>query len=176
MRILTLTPAGATWNGWNAVWIWALLGTYPPDEMNSMSETRSPQVVDTNILIYAHDISAGEKRIRAKELMRDLWQSGEGCLSIQVLQEFYVNVTQKVTKPLPTEAAAQIIADLSVWEVHRPRTEDVLYAIRLQKRYQISFWDAMILASALQLGCHVLWSEDLNPGQVYDQVEVQSPF
>jgi predicted nucleic acid-binding protein len=144
--------------------------------MNSMSEPRSLQFVDTNILIYAHDISAGEKHIRAKELMLDLWQSGEGCLSIQVLQEFYVNVTQKVTKPLPTETAAQIIADLSVWEVHCPGMEDVLDAIRMQKRYQISFWDAMILVSALQLGCHVLWSEDLNPGQVYDQVEVQSPF
>jgi predicted nucleic acid-binding protein len=144
--------------------------------MNSMSEPRSPQFVDTNILIYAHDISAGEKHIRAKELMLDLWQSGEGCLSIQVLQEFYVNVTQKVAKPLPTEAAAQIVADLSVWEVHRPGTEDVLDAIRLQKRYQIAFWDAMILVSALRLGCQVLWSEDLNPGQVYDQVEVQSPF
>ena len=141
-----------------------------------MSEPRSLQFVDTNILIYAHDISAEEKHIRAKELMLDLWQSGEGCLSIQVLQEFYVNVTQKVSKPLSTEAAAQIIADLSVWEVHCPIVEDVLDAARLQQRYQISFWDAMILASALQLGCHVLWSEDLNPGQAYDQVEVQSPF
>ena len=141
-----------------------------------MSEPRLLQFVDTNILIYAHDISSGQKHSRARELMRGLWQSGEGCLSIQVLQEFYVNVTQKVEKPLPTEAAAQIIADLSVWEVHCPQMEDVLDAVRLQRRYQISFWDAMILASALQMGCQVLWSEDLNPGQVYDQVEVQSPF
>ena len=176
MRTLTLKPGGVTWKGWNAVWIWALLGKYPPDEMSFMSETRPRQFVDTNVLIYAHDISAGEKRIRAKELMLDLWQSGEGCLSIQVLQEFYVNVTQKATRPLPSEAAAQIVADLSVWEVHRPRTEDVLDAIHIQKRYQISFWDSMILVSALQLGCHVLWSEDLNPGQVYEKVEVQSPF
>ena len=172
----TVTPAAAIWNGWNEARIWVLLAMYPSTEMNSMSEPRFLQFVDTNILIYAHDISAGQKHSRAKELMRDLWQSEEGCLSIQVLQEFYVNVTQKVAKPLPAEAAAQIIADLSVWEVHCPRTEDVLDAIRLQKRYQISFWDAMILASALQLGCHVLWSEDLNPAQVYDQVEVQSPF
>jgi predicted nucleic acid-binding protein len=77
---------------------------------------------------------------------------------------------------LPAEAAARIVADLSPWEVHCPRVEDVSDAIRLQKRYQISFWDAMILVSALQLGCDVLWSEDLNPGHVYDQVEVQSPF
>ena len=141
-----------------------------------MSEPSYLQFVDTNVLIYAHDISAGQKHSRARALMRDLWQSGEGCLSIQVLQEFYVNVTQKVATPLPAEAAAQIVADLSAWEVHCPGTEDVLDAIRLQQRHQISFWDAMILASAVQLGCHVLWSEDLNPGQVYGQVEVQSPF
>ena len=141
-----------------------------------MSGSEDLQFVDTNILIYAHDISAGQKHERARELMRALWQSGEGCLSIQVLQDFYVDVTQKVAKPLSAEAAAQAIADLSVWKVHCPGAEDVLDAIRLQKRYQISFWDAMILASALQLGCQVLWSEDLNPGQVYDRVEVQSPF
>ena len=141
-----------------------------------MSESRSLQFVDTNVLIYAHDISAGQKHSRARDLMRHLWQSEEGCLSVQVLQEFYVNVTQKVAQPLAAEAAAQIIADLSVWDVHCPRTEDVLHAIHLQERYEISFWDAMILASALQLGCQVLWSEDLNPGQVYDRVKVQSPF
>lgn len=141
-----------------------------------MSEAKSLQFVDTNILIYAHDLSAGEKHVRARKLIEDLWQSGEGCLSIQVLQEFYVNVTQKVAKPLPAEAAAQIIADLSVWDVHSPRAEDVLGAIQLQQQYPLSFWDAMIVASAHQLGCPVLWSEDLNPGQVYGQVEVKSPF
>ena len=141
-----------------------------------MSEPRALQFVDTNILIYAHDVSAGQKHHRAEQLIRDLWQSEQGCLSIQVLQEFYVNVTQKVAKPLSAEAAEQIIADLAVWEVHRPGVKDVLDAIRLQKRYQVSFWDAMILVSAAQLGCQILWSEDLNPGQVYDQVEVQSPF
>lgn len=141
-----------------------------------MSEPRPLQFVDTNILIYAHDISAGQKHSRARELVRDLWQSGQGCLSIQVLQEFYVNVTQKVAKPLPIQAAAQIIADLAVWEAHCPGMQDILDAIRLQQRYQISFWDAMILASALQLGCQVIWSEDLNPGQAYGPVTVQSPF
>jgi predicted nucleic acid-binding protein len=87
-----------------------------------------------------------------------------------------VNVTQKVARPLTSEATAQIIADLSAWQVHRPGTEDVLDAIRLQDRYQVSFWDAMIIASALQLGCQTIWSEDLNPGQDHDQVKVLSPF
>lgn len=141
-----------------------------------MSEPKNLQFVDTNILIYAHDRSAGEKHIRARDLVSELWQTGEGCLSIQVLQEFYVNVTQKVARPLAPEAAAQIIADLSVWQVHCPGVQDVLDAIGLQARYRISFWDAMIVASALQLGCKTLWSEDLNPGQSYDQVRVLNPF
>jgi predicted nucleic acid-binding protein len=93
-----------------------------------------------------------------------------------VLQEFYVNVTQKVAKPQTPDVAAQIIADLAVWQVHRPGVEDVLDAIRLQERYQTLFWDAMIIASAIQLGCLTIWSEDLNVGQVYDTVTVASPF
>jgi len=141
-----------------------------------MSEPASLHFLDTNILIYAHDRSAGDKRIRARELVQELWRSGEGCLSVQVLQEFYVNVTQKVSKPLAAEAAAQIIADLALWPMHRPGPEDVLDAIRLQTRYQIAFWNAMIVASAIQMGCETLWSEDLNPGQLYDKVMVRSPF
>lgn len=141
-----------------------------------MSELRGLQFVDTNILIYAHDRSAGQKHSRARNLLRELWQSGDGCLSIQVLQEFFVNVTRKVARPLAPEAAAQIIADLSVWRVHRPGVEDILDAIRLQGRYQISFWDAMVVASAIQSGCQTIWSEDLNSGQVYEDVTVLSPF
>jgi predicted nucleic acid-binding protein len=144
--------------------------------MSFMSEPKDLQFVDTNILIYAHDYSAGDKHTRARDLVRALWQSGEGCLSIQVLQEFYVNITQKVAKPLKADVAAQIIADLSVWQVHRPGVEDVLDAIRLQGRYQVSFWDAMIVASAIQLGCQTIWSDDLSTGQVYDTVTVTSPF
>lgn len=141
-----------------------------------MSEPRELQFVDTNILIYAHDRSAGDKHARAQDLVRELWQSGEGCLSVQVLQEFYVNITQKVARPLTPDIAARIIAELSVWQIHRPGVEDVLDAIRLQGRYHISFWDAMIVASAMQLGCARIWSEDLNPGRVYDTITVANPF
>jgi predicted nucleic acid-binding protein len=141
-----------------------------------MSESSSLQFVDTNVLIYAHDVSAGAKHIRARDLIRGLWQSGEGCLSVQVVQEFYVNVTQKVSRPIPPVAAGRIIADLAVWPLHSPGIEDVLDAIQLQGRYKISFWDAMIVTSAIHLGCHQLWSEDLNPGQIYDAVTVVNPF
>jgi len=141
-----------------------------------MSEPKDLQFVDTNVLIYAHDATAGEKNSRARQLITDLWESGLGCLSVQVLQEFYVNVTEKVAKPLSSDVAAQIVSDLSAWQVHSPGVEDVLDAIRMQRRYQMSFWDAMIVVSAIELGCTTLWSEDLNPGQVYDQVKVGTPF
>lgn len=141
-----------------------------------MSEPRDLQFVDTNILVYAHDLSAGDKHVRARNLIRELWQSGDGCLSIQVLQEFYVTVTQKLAVPLDTDTAARIVADLSVWRVHCPGVQDVLDAIQLRNRYSLSFWDAMMVSSAIQLGCRRIWSEDLSPGQAYDTTVVTSPF
>jgi predicted nucleic acid-binding protein len=127
-------------------------------------------------LVYADDISAGDKHTRSRELIERLWEDGLGCLTVQVLQEFYVNVTEKVAKPLPSDVAAQIVSDLSAWQVHRPRVEDVLEAIRVQRRYRMSSWDAIIVVSAVALDCATLWSEDLNPGHVYDGVRVASPF
>jgi predicted nucleic acid-binding protein len=92
------------------------------------------------------------------------------------LQEFYVTVTQKVSRPLSSTVAAQVISDLGAWQVHKPTVEDVLSAIQLQIRYRTSFWDAMILHGAVRLNCQLLWSEDFNPGQIYQQVRVENPF
>ena len=141
--------------------------------MNSMEDRI---FVDTNILVYAHDVSAGIKHSTAKSLILELWKSKSGCLSIQVMQEFYVSVTQKVPHPMDYIAAIGIIRDLSYWKVHEPKVDDVLYAVDIQQRYHISFWDAMILQSALQLECSMIWSEDLNPGQVYESVKLMNPF
>lgn len=141
-----------------------------------MSDASSLEFVDTNVLIYAHDVSAGEKHLLAGALLEELWRNGTGCLSTQVLQEFYVNVTGKVAAPLAAEIAAQIIADLSAWQVHQPGVEDVLDAIHIQGRHQVPFWDAMILSSVAALGCQTLWSEEFNEGQRYDSVSVQNPF
>ena len=141
-----------------------------------MSATEQRQFVDTNILIYAHDSSAGVKHDKAKALLNELWRSGDGYLSIQVLQEFYVNVTRKLAIPLSPELAIEIITDLSAWRVHSPKASDLVDAIGLQTRRQISFWDAMILTSARQLGCQMVWSEDLNAGHNYEGIEVRNPF
>lgn len=134
------------------------------------------QFVDTNVLVYAHDVSAGCKHARAKDLVEEIWQSRIGCVSVQVLQEFYVAVTQKVRKPLSVEVASRIVEYLSRWHVHVPEARDVLEAIKIQQRYSMSFWDAMIVRSAEVLGCKVIWSEDMNPGQNYGAVRVVNPF
>ncbi len=93
-----------------------------------------------------------------------------------MLQEFYVTITQKVARPPDRETAAQILADLATWRVHAPGTEDVLAAVDIQRRYGIAFWDAMIIRGAMQLGCETVWSEDLNPGQVYEGTTIANPF
>ena len=139
-----------------------------------MSDER--QFVDTNVLVYAHDVSAGAKRDRAHELLATLWASGYGCLSIQVLQEFYVTVTRKVARPLDSGTAAQVVSDLGRWKTHAPQPRDVLEAIHIQDRSRISFWDAMILHSAAALGCRVIWSEDLKPGRSSTGVFIENPF
>ncbi len=132
--------------------------------------------VDTNVLVYAHDDSAGTKRDRARALLEQLWESREGCLSVQVLQEFYVTVTRKIAKPLGAGTAKEIISDLSRWYVHVPEADDVLGALGIHQRAAISFWDAMIVRSAAEMGCAVLYSEDLDAGQDYSGVRAENPF
>jgi predicted nucleic acid-binding protein len=134
------------------------------------------QFIDTNILLYAHDTSAGFKHERARTLLEQLWESREGCLSIQILQEFFVNVTRKIPRPLDPAVAKEIIADLSRWHTHVPAADDVLGAIGVHQRTGISFWDAMMVRSANEIGCRVIYSEDLNHGQLYDGVRVENPF
>jgi predicted nucleic acid-binding protein len=132
--------------------------------------------LDTNILVYAYDRSAGQKHSLAVELVQACWENENGCLSIQALQEFYVTVTRKINMPLDHQTARQILADLAQWRLHAPKTSDLLQAIDLQRDYQLSFWDAQIVQSAASLGCRQLLSEDLNHGQAYGEVKVINPF
>lgn len=141
-----------------------------------MNAEPAREFVDTNILVYAYDRSAGVKSDRARELIAGLWRSGQGCLSLQVLQELFVTITRKVAKPMPAAGAASLIEDLSQWTLHEPVRADVLAAIDLHRRKRISFWDALILQSAHHLRCRTIWSEDLNAGQVFGAIRVRNPF
>lgn len=79
-------------------------------------------------------------------------------------------------KPVSAELAAQIIADLGQWRLHEPKLPDLQRAIVLEKAYRVSFWDAMIVSSALQMGCKILWTEDLNSGQHIYDLMIMNPF
>lgn len=140
-----------------------------------MSAEQMLEFVDTNILIYAYDASAGVRHARAQALVAGLWRSRRGCLSVQVLQEFYVVGARKLIQIPPADLRV-ILSDLALWQMHTPTAPDVLAAVDLHERYQISFWDAMILQSAARRGCQVVWSEDLNAGQTYQGVRVVNPF
>jgi predicted nucleic acid-binding protein len=132
--------------------------------------------IDTNILVYAYDSSARRKHTAAARLVEQCWENEDGCISIQVLHEFYITVTQKIARPLEYQHARQFIADLAHWHVHTPEAEDVLQAIDIRMKYQLSFWDAMALHSAAKMGCVQFVSEDLSHGEIYGTVQVINPF
>ena len=132
--------------------------------------------VDTNILVYAHDKAAGVKHERAKSLVEQLWRARSGVISTQVLQELCVNLRKKAGRPADVKTARAILADYLAWEVVTNVGESILEALELEDRYQISFWDALIVQAAETSGASVLYSEDLSAGQDYRGVRVVNPL
>ncbi|MBZ5705217.1 MAG: PIN domain-containing protein [Acidobacteriia bacterium] len=132
--------------------------------------------LDTNILVYAHDRAAGVKHDRARALVEQLWRSGNGVLSTQVLQELCVSLRRKAGHPLSLEEIRCLIQDYLSWEVVVNGAEAVLQALELEARYKISFWDALILRAAETAGATVLYSEDLAAGQNYGPIRVVNPL
>jgi len=131
--------------------------------------------VDTNILVYAHDVDEGEKRAIAAARIIHLVKSRTLALSPQVLQEFYVAVTRKIAKPLPKYLARQIIEDLATWSTVTGPGE-IAMAFRIEDDSRISFWDALICAAALKSGAHTILSEDLNHTQEIAGIRIENPF
>jgi predicted nucleic acid-binding protein len=130
--------------------------------------------VDTNILIYAHDRDAGEKREHAARALERLWDEQTGRLSVQVLQEFYVTVTQKLATG--RASAREIIRTYTPWVHHSTTPEIILRASEIAELSQLSFWDGLIVASAQQAGASQLYTEDLNAGQSIVGVKVVNPL
>ena len=95
---------------------------------------------------------------------------------MQVLQEFFVTVTRKVARPLTVGEAADRVRELSRWKVFTPDADDVLEAIAVHEQAKLSFWDAMVVLAAAQSGCDLLWTEDLNDGQLVRGVRIRDPF
>lgn len=131
--------------------------------------------VDTNVLIYAHDVDAKCKHDVAKNVLRDLWSERTGVLSMQVLQEFYVNVTRKIATPLHKDQARLIVNSYAIWCVETTPAE-IAAAFRIEDESRIGFWDALIVASAAKAGTARIISEDLNARQIIAGVRVENPF
>ena len=131
--------------------------------------------VDTNVLIYAHDVDTKAKHEAAKSVLRELWSERTGVLSMQVLQEFYVNVTRKIASPLPKDVARAVVNSYSIWCIDATPAE-IAAAFRIEDESRIGFWDALIVASALKCGATRILSEDLNAQQKISGVQIQNPF
>jgi predicted nucleic acid-binding protein len=132
--------------------------------------------VDTNVLLYRHDNRKPEKQQAAEMWLAHLWQTRSGRLSTQILQEFYLNATQKLKPGLDRKAARQEVKDLAVWHPIPVDFQVIAEAWDLQDRYQLSFWDSLIAAAARLSGCRFLLTEDLQHDQDLNGVRVLSPF
>jgi len=130
--------------------------------------------VDTNILVYAHDVDAGERHDKAADLMGELWaRETPPTVSVQVLQELYVTLARK---GVSRRDAAAIVHDYERWDVIANDVALLEAGIEACERFRLSLWDGMILAAALRAGALVLLSEDFQHGRDYGGVKVQNPL
>jgi predicted nucleic acid-binding protein len=133
--------------------------------------------LDTNVLVYLFDETDERKRSIASELVRTALASGEACISFQVVQETLQVVTRKLDPPATAAEATRLLDDVlaPLWTVSPTPT---LYrrAVELQERHGLSFYDALIVAAALEAGCTRLLSEDLQGGQRIEKLTIENPF
>ena len=132
--------------------------------------------VDTNVLIYAHDVDAGDRHAVAAELVAELWETRRAVISTQVLQEFYVNATRKIPTPIPRGMARRIVKTYAVWQTELVGPPDIQIASELEEQHQLSFWDALIVAAALKGGASTILTEDMSAGRRISGVLIENPF
>jgi predicted nucleic acid-binding protein len=131
---------------------------------------------DTNVLVYLFDASKPRKKTRAQEVLTQAVGEGVALLSTQVLQEFFVAVTRKLSTPLPHQQAERAVRNLAKLETAKIDADIILKAIETMRRYRLSFWDSLIIQAALRGGATVLYTEDLQHGQVIETLTIENPF
>lgn len=130
--------------------------------------------VDTNILIYAYDLDSKDKHHLAKTKIQELWsRSVPPSISVQVLQEFYVNL---IRKHVPWRVAREIIVDYLQWNVVENDETLLLEGMRLTERWKLSFWDALIIAAAKSAKASIIWSEDFGTHREYEGIRIVNPL
>jgi len=133
-----------------------------------------PAFVDTNVLLYAASTNPAEADKR--NAARSVLARGDYGFSVQVAQEFFVNATGKLRPPLSSGDALKFLQEILPGEIIGLDFALFQEAVRLRDKYQISYWDAAIVAAAKRLGATMLYSEDLTDGQNFDGVKVVNPF
>lgn len=131
--------------------------------------------VDANVLIYAHDADAPAKHQIANAVLRELWSERTGVLSLQVLQEFYVNVTRKIATPISKKSARLIVDSYAIWCTETTPAE-ISAAFQIEDESRIGFWDALIVSSAARSGANRILSEDFSAGQRINGILIENPF
>jgi predicted nucleic acid-binding protein len=132
--------------------------------------------VDTNVLVCSRDVSEPQKQEQAMAWMAHLWSTKTGNLSYQVLQEFYMTVTAKLQPGLDPENARKDVCSLLVWHPIVVDDRVLKNAWLMQDRFQISWWDALIVSAAQMADCRYLLTEDLQESQEFGNLQVINPF
>jgi predicted nucleic acid-binding protein len=132
--------------------------------------------VDTNVLVYSRDASESEKQVQAMAWMAHLWKTETGRLSFQVLQEFYVTVTEKLKPGLDSGEARRDVRSLMAWHPILLDGRTLEGAWLIQDQYKFSWWDALILSAAQLAECRYLLSEDLKENQQLGLLKIVNPF
>ena len=130
--------------------------------------------LDANVLVYAQDTHAPEKRDTSRSIIADLAASGTGVISTQVLQEFYVATTKKLS--VPPLAAKAMLKTFSVFEIVQVSPSLIADAVDCSVLNHVSFWDALIVTAAASAGCTAVCTEDMNAGQIVLGVTIENPF
>lgn len=132
--------------------------------------------VDTNIFVYSRDKGAGQKQVKSESLIMSLWESRRGRISVQVLNEYFVTVTQKLKPGLSHDEAWSDITSLKAWSPLALDWQLLERGRHVLQKHKLSWWDSLVIAAAQASNCRVLYSEDLTNGHVYGGVRVINPF
>jgi predicted nucleic acid-binding protein len=132
--------------------------------------------VDTNVFVYARDASEPIKQAVAADWIARLWREQRGRTSIQVLSEYYVTTTRKLTPGLKPDEAWDDMQSLLAWDPRSIDRELIEGAREVERRYKLSWWDAMIVAAAQLQNCSILLTEDLHSSMVFNGLAVRNPF
>jgi predicted nucleic acid-binding protein len=132
--------------------------------------------VDSDVLLAAHDLDAGERRAIAEHILRQLWQDRSGALSVLVLQQFYEGLVGGAASPVPRRAARDLVDAYSVWPIVPLEPADILAASEIEERHRLPIRDALIVTAARKSRATLLLSTRIAPARHITGLEVRNPF